>query len=63
VITPEAKRLRAELLGNKAAPIAYSEERPEAVLDEDAAIARFSLDLESTDIRIFPLSEVFVENE
>jgi len=60
VIAPDARERRVEIL-RKTPAIAYASEKPKALRDEDAIIAALDLALEPDDVRLYPITDAFIE--
>ena len=58
-VSKDAQGLAGLLASGKPTPITYNTEKPKALLDEDAVIAKWPLQLRKADIRIVKDSEVF----
>ena len=61
IVTKDAKALKEALVSDAPSPIKYATPKPESVLKEDEAIARFPLRLKADDVRIVPVGELFVK--
>lgn len=59
IVTGDAENLRAALSTNAPSPIEYESPKPQALLDEDTAIARLALDIGADQITIVPVERVF----
>jgi zinc protease len=60
-ITKDAAALADALASDAPSPITYSSPKPEAVLEEDKVISTFPLHIKRDDIRIVPVTELFVK--
>lgn len=60
VVAPEARERRVELL-RKTPAIAYASEPSKALVAEDAAIAAMDVELEPEDVRLYPITDAFIE--
>lgn len=58
IVTKEAREQRLELRKPVASAVTYAEAKPKALLDEDAAIAAMSLDLETEDVRYYTMQDL-----
>jgi zinc protease len=61
IVTKDAKALKEALVSDAPSPIKYATPKPESVLKEDEAIARFPLKIKADDVRIVPVGELFVK--
>ncbi len=59
MITSDAEAMKQKLLSGVPTSITYAGPRPQAVLDEDQAIARFPIPVRASDITIVPIDRVF----
>ena len=59
IVTGDAAGLRATLESDSPTPIRYATTKPDAVIAEDAEIARFPLAIAADGIRVVPLDAVF----
>jgi zinc protease len=60
-VTKDAKALKDALVNETPSPITYPMPKPEAVYAEDREISVFPLHIRAEDVRIVPVSELFVE--
>jgi zinc protease len=58
-ITKDAGDLSERLVNNEVSPMSYEADKPQALLDEDAAISTIDLGFSTDDVRIVPAAEVF----
>ena len=61
VITPDAQLLRERLLADAKSPVLYALEKPRELLEEDKVIEVMPLAIESGDLRLIPLADVFAD--
>jgi zinc protease len=61
LVTKDAAGLKDALVGDAPSPITYATPKPEAVLAEDREISTFPLKIRAEDVRIVPVSELFVK--
>jgi zinc protease len=59
VVTKDAKGLHDELVNDLPSPITYRTKKPDAVQNEDRAIAVFPVKLPPEDIAVVPVTEIF----
>src|SRR3712207_2598390 len=59
VVTPQAEALRTALIADTPSPMKYASEKPADILAEDKIIERYPLAIESGDVRIVPVAQVF----
>jgi len=60
VVTQDAAALADALVADVPSPITYSSPKPAAILEEDKAIATFPLKVKRENIRIVPVTDLFV---
>lgn len=58
-VTKEAEALRQRLIKNEPSLVTYNSEKPKALLDEDAIIAKFPLAMTAQHTIVLPLPEIF----
>jgi zinc protease len=58
-VTKDAADLRQRLLGDAPSPLRYDSEKPDALLQEDRAIASLPLSFEPDAVRVVPSSAAF----
>jgi len=61
IVTQDATAFAAALATNAPSPITYSSPKPDSLLEEDKAIAVFPLKISRENIRIVPVTELFVK--
>lgn len=61
VITQDAEAFAAALAADAPSPITYTSPKPEIVLAEDKAIASFPLKIKRENIRVVPVTDLFVK--
>lgn len=61
IVTKDAKALKEALVSDAPSSIKYATPKPESVLKEDEAIARFPLKIRADDVRIVPVGELFIK--
>jgi zinc protease len=59
IVTGDAAGLSAALAADKPSPIEYAAPKPQAILDEDAQIARFPLRVAAEHVRVLPVTAAF----
>ncbi len=59
MITPDAEKLKQDLINNSSSPIVYQTPKPESVLSEDKEIMNFNLDIKPGNVKIVKLEELF----
>ena len=59
IVTGEAEALAEALSTDAPSPVEYDSPKPQMVMDEDGAIATFSLGIAPEDITIVPVAEIF----
>jgi len=59
VVTGDAEGLSKALLSDAPSPMEYASEKPQRVLDEDREISVFPLGIETGNVTIVPLDEMF----
>jgi zinc protease len=59
VVTPQAEALGKALVDDRASPMTYTSEKPQAILDEDKVIEKYPLAIEASDVRILKVEDVF----
>ncbi|MEE8542946.1 MAG: pitrilysin family protein [Gammaproteobacteria bacterium] len=59
IVTGEAEALAEALSTDAPSPLEYDSPKPQAILDEDGAIAAYSLDITLEDITIVPVDAMF----
>jgi zinc protease len=60
VVTKDAATFADQLAANSPSPITYTSPKPNEVLEEDKAIAGFHLNLKRENIRIVPVTDLFL---
>ncbi len=58
-VSKNARELRDAIINNKASPLEYNTEKPEALLSEDKAIESRNFGIKAANIRVVPVEEVF----
>jgi zinc protease len=58
-ITKDAEKLKSVLTSGAPSPISYTSKKPQGILDEDKIVERYPLDIDSRNVRIVDVSEVF----
>jgi zinc protease len=61
LVTKDAQSLKESLVGDAPSPITYPTPKPEAVLAEDREISVFPLKIKSEDVRMVPVTELFLK--
>lgn len=61
IITQDAAALADALAADAPSPITYTSPKPDAILEEDKAIATFPLSIKREHIRIVPVTELFLK--
>lgn len=61
IVTQNARAFADALAADTPSPITYTSPKPDAILEEDKAIATFPLQIKRDDIRIVPVTELFVK--
>ncbi|MCL4788194.1 MAG: insulinase family protein [Verrucomicrobia bacterium] len=61
IVTQDAAALAEALATDEPSPITYSSPKPDAILEEDKAIAAFPLKIKRENIRIVPVTDLFVK--
>ncbi len=59
MITPDAEKLKNDLINNSPSPIEYQTPKPETVLNEDKEIMNFKLEIKPENVKIVQLEELF----
>ena len=59
IVTGEAEALAEALSADAPSPVEYASPKPPAIMDEDGAIAEFSLGIKPEDITIVPVDDIF----
>jgi zinc protease len=59
IVTGEAARLRGALIENASSPIEYESPQSAELLEEDTAIATIALDVDSEQVTIVPVDQIF----
>ena len=59
IVTKDAPALREALLDNRPSPITYNSPKPQAILDEDAVIAKYPIPVKPEQVTIVPVNQVF----
>jgi len=60
-VTPDAEALKKALVSDAPSPISYATPKPETVLAEDRQISTLPLKIHPEDVKIIPVSELFVK--
>ncbi len=61
VITKDAQSLKDALVSDSPSPITYNSPKPESVLEEDNLISTFPLKVKASNVKIEPVTELFVK--
>jgi len=59
IVTKDAPALREALVSNTPSPIKYNSPKPQAILDEDAVIAKYPIPVKPEQVTIVPVDQVF----
>lgn len=59
IITPDAEKLKLDLINNSSSPILYQTPKPDSVLEEDKEIMNFKLEINPEKVKIVKLEELF----
>ncbi|MEE8237283.1 MAG: insulinase family protein, partial [Gammaproteobacteria bacterium] len=59
IVTGEAEALAEALATDAPSPLEYDSPKPQAIVDEDGAIASYSLGITLEDITIVPVDDMF----
>lgn len=58
-VTPNAEKLKKELVENSPSPISYKTPKPDEIIKEDKVIANYNLDIKPENVKITKLEELF----